>query len=240
LTLATSITQPYLERSKPFFESAVKYWPGDKICFCIGFTCEIEGWNTVIVPEDSLQFDWRPINRKNYYSLQHGEFIDHYKFDPNEIIVFCDSDMLLQRKWDVKLNIEPGGFFVTNSSFPATTLRNVISNIGCSDPIGVAIKYDIGVTETEFCTCFMIASATDWRLLFSRVKINRSFMNYFNHHAAWQLLLNVLVPVTFKMEVLPPTICCADWYSGSPANYVYDTLMVGSKVVYFDHHKFKK
>ncbi len=240
MILSTSITQSYLEKSLPFFESTVKHFDGKRICFCIGFETEIKGWETVNVHIESLQINWQPVNRKEYYSLQHGEFTRHYNFNPDDVIMFCDSDMVLQKDWDLKLNIEPGSFFVTNGSFPPTTLRSVISNLGCSNPVEVATKYSIEIDETEFCACFMIASAESWRLLFNRVKINKSSLNYFTHHAAWQLLINILVKATFKLEILPPTVCCADWYSGTPANYVGDALMVGSKVVYFDHTKFKK
>lgn len=240
MILATSITEPYLIKSKTFFESAVKYFEGKRICFCIGFKTEIEGWEIVTVPIESLQINWQPVNRKDYHSLQHGEFIKHYNFDPEDVIIFCDSDMVLQKDWDVKLNIEACSFYVTNGSFPATTLRSVISNIGCSNPVEVATKYSIEIDEVEFCTCFMIASADSWRLLYNRVRINKGFLNYFNHHATWQLLINILVKATFKLEILPPTICCADWYSGTPANCLGDTLLVGSRVVYFNHTKFKK
>ena len=189
MILATSITQPFLLRSQPFFESTVKHFDGKRICFCIGFNCEIKGWETVEVPINSLSITWQPANRKDYYCLQHGEFTKFYKFDPTEVIAFCDSDMVLQRDWDLKLNVEPSSFYVTNSSFPPTTLRDVISNIGCTNPAEVVNKYMIGIDEREFCTCILIANADAWRMLYNRVKINKGFLNYFNHHATWQLLI---------------------------------------------------
>ena len=239
MIIATSITQPYLEKSKPFFESVVKHFNGKRICFCIGFNCEIEGWETVNVPIESLQIKWQPSNRDGYYSLQHGEFTRHYDFKPDDVIMFCDSDMVLQRYW-VGLRTYPSTFYLTNSSFPPTYICNVIENIGCTYPDLIMREYDIDYKETELCTCFMIADIKSWKLLYKRVKIRKGFLRHFNHHATWQLLISILIKATFNHEVLSPVICCADWYSGTPAKYVGDKLTIGGTDVYFNHTKFKK
>ncbi len=235
MILTTSITQQYLEKSKPFFESTVKNFPGKRICFCIGFITDIEGWETVEVP--TLEINWQPANRKEYYSLQHGEFTKYYNFEATDVVLFCDSDMILQRKWDMDIKFEPGTFYVSQSSFPPTPLKQVVDNLGGN--IEVIKKYDIG-DETEFCAAFMIASVESWKILYNRVKINRSFLNNFIHHAAWQLLINYLVQATFKYYIVPPRICSADWYNGSPASYSGDYLVVEREVVYFNHTKFNR
>lgn len=238
MILATSITKSYLDKSKPFFDSAVKHFHGTRICFCIGFSCEIKGWETVNVPIESLQINWQPYNRNNYHSLQHGEFTRHYIFNPKEIIIFCDSDMVMQKDFYYYDIDNLSTFCVTDSSFPPTKIYNVIENLKCSYPDLVMRGYGIGYDETESCACFMIANIESWKLLYKRVYANKSFLKHFRHHAAWQLLISILIKATFDYEVLKPVICCADWYTGSPAKYVGDKLMIDGKEVYFNHTKF--
>jgi hypothetical protein len=238
MIIATSITEPYLEKSRPFFESVNKYFIGKRICFTIGFTTEIEGWETVTVPIEALACQWQPQNRKDFYCLQHGEFVNFYPFKEDDTIMFCDSDMILQREWDVKINFDKDSFYVTQCSFPPTTLWNVVDNLGGTRE--VINKYSIGEDEKEFCTCLLIANAAAWRVLKNRARINKEFLYHFKHHAALQLLINMFVLATFKLEILPYKICCADWYTGTPANYVGDSLFHGRELVYFDHTKFNK
>jgi len=226
MILATSITESYLQKSKPFFASGVKYFIGKRICFCIGFNCTIEGWETVNVPLP-LKCNWQPTNRENYHSLQHGEFINHYNFSDDDMVCFCDSDMVLQRPFDV--DFVGNGFYVTRSSFPATHLNDVSKNLGYNDKID----------GYEFCTCIIVAKVYLWRELFSKVVRNyKPFLHNYNHHAAWQLLINKLIINHLPYSIVPSVYCCAHWYSGTPAKYVGGKLMIKNEVVYFNHTKF--
>lgn len=223
MILATSITEPYLEKSELFFSSAVKHFKGVRICFCIGFKTKIPGWKCVEVPLP-LACNWQPTNRVDYGCLQHGEFVKYYRFKDSDIVLFTDSDMVLQRDFDFNYT---GGFCVTNSSFPPTKLTEVSSNIG-----GPGYVND----KNEFCTGFIIASVKLWKELYKEVYKNIMFLNHYNHHAAWQLLINIIVADRFKYIVLPPVYCCADWYTGTQASG--RPLMVDDEVVYFNHTKF--
>lgn len=241
MIIATSITEEYLEKSKPFFESANKHFEGEKICFCIGFICQIEGWDVVYVPIEGLKCKWQPKNRKNYYSLQHGEFVEWYNFKDNETILFVDSDMILQRPFDIALDFKETDFYTTDSSFPATLLQDAAINLNVKAPIDFFDKFNItsDSSEEEFCAAWMTASVKNWKKLFKLTKSNYlEFLSYFEHHAAWQLLINYTIINYFRYKKLAPNIQNAIWYSGTSAQIKNDTLFYQDKTVYFNHTKF--
>lgn len=223
MILATSITPAYLEKSKPFFDSVNKYFDGKKICFTIGFKTDIEGWETV---EAEPECKWTPENRKDYGCLQHGEFIKHYPFLDSDQVLFCDSDMILQREFKTNFKLE--GFIVSDCSFPAQTLQEASENLGK--------KYS--GQGKEFCTCWMLATAKDWKELFNKVRANYGFLNDYTHHAAWQLLINRIANKAFNVFRIDPVFCTADWYKGSEAVYEEGILKVKGETVFFNHHKF--
>lgn len=235
MVICTSITQSYLEKSKPFFDSVNKHFDGKKICFCIGFTAEIEGWETVTVNE--LECKWRPKNRKDYYSLQHGEFIKHYKFDPDEMIALMDSDVILQRKFDLDFPATDG-ICVTRCSTPSIALRDVVKNIGFKGRTSrFYSKYGIE-HQREFCAAFIMAKAKTWSNIHLYTSRSYGMLEGFTHHAAWQLLINVALINKVKSFILPEFIMNAEWYKGMGAVNEDWVLKVGEETVYFNHTKF--
>lgn len=249
MVIATSITQPYLEKSKPFLDSVQLYMPGiRRICFTIGFVAVIDGWECVEVQPECT---WRPKNRDDYYSLQHGEFIKHATFEANEMILFCDSDMVLQREWDLQMP-PTDSILLTQSSWPQTKLMDVVKNIGCRRRIDKVLKKWGILVQREFCACFIIAKARTWERIYRHAVDLYPMLNDFTHHSAWQLLLNVIIHNNFHSHIiLPEHICNAGWYEGTGAKYDNGILKVqvqGKDVkgelvsiyetVYFNHTKF--
>jgi hypothetical protein len=243
MIIATSITQPYLEKSQPFFDSVNKNFKGKKICFCIGFYTQIEGWETIEVKIDQLSIKWQPKNRENYYSLQHGEFVKFYDFKDNDIVYFVDSDMVLQRELPHKFHTYTSNeFYVSRSSFPPTLLRDVLMHIGSEKLTRGEFcrKYSIDIEE-EFCAALLIGSIKMWkRLYWSIEKIADEFLENFSHHAAWQLLINVAITKLFQYDVMSPLMQNAEWYSGTEAVVEKDQLKYNGQVVYFNHTKFNR
>jgi len=230
MVICTSITKSYLEKSKPFFTSVNQNFTGRKVCFTIGLTAEIEGWETISVLP---QFKWRPKNREDYYSLQHGEFIQHLQVEDEEMILFLDSDIVLQREFDLEFPATDG-VLVTQFSYPALKLFEVVRNLGIrGNKERFYDKYKCFL-QREFCGCFLMAKAKTWKIIFELVKQNITMLDRFEHHAAWQLLLNVVISNKLKAYVLPEHICNAEWYSGTNMK----DGKVGDEVVYFNHTKF--
>lgn len=250
MIIATSITESYLEKSKPFFDSVVQNFEGRRICFTIGFETTIEGWECIKAGQPN--FNWRPTNRENYASLQHGEFVKYLPGDinPDDLILFLDSDMILQRKWDLQFN-STRGITVTSSSWPLNTLQQVVTNLGIK---GAAKKklckqYNIHKDFKEFCACFIIATLDSWENIYKHCKANYSLLDNFTHHAAHQLLINVVVLNNFpKVFLLPDFVVNASWYkgtkaTGNPLSVEVDASTEQEDIkklepVYFNHTKF--
>ncbi len=239
MTICTSITENYLDKSKPFFESVNQYFQGNKVCFCLGFMATIEGWETIEVPLP-LECNWQPKNREEFYTLQHGEFTEYYKFEDEDVILFCDSDMVLQNDFCLPWSVDDNTFLVTDSSFPATNIRDVMKNINCNHPLELTIDYSVATTDKEFCTCFLMANGATWKRLYDMVKLNyRHILNGSTHHAAWQLLINLMVNFyDFNKVTLGDFIVNASWYAGTRAKRKNGLLHVGKELVYFNHTKF--
>lgn len=241
MIIATSMTSDYFRKSQPFFDSVNKNFEGKKICFCIGFTARTiyEGWEMVYVREDLLECKVQgfPENREKYYSLQHGEFVKHYSFKPDDQVLFIDSDMILQRNFRSDL-IYPG-FVVSNSSFPPTKLGEVYKNLGCKDEQRFLSQFDFLLQEEEFCAALMLASVKEWTSLYLRIKADcKQFLSNFSHHAAWQLLINLIVLNYHKNITVSPMFQNAEWYSGTEAYVKDNKLMWKDEIVYFNHTKF--
>lgn len=251
MILSTSITQSYLERSQPFFASAVNYWPGRRICFTIGFTADIEGWETIQVTPECK---WRPKNRQDYYSMQHGEFITYLNDVPHdEMVLFCDSDMILQRPFDLEMPAT-NRVLVTACSFPQLKLFEVIKNLKCKRRPDKFYKKYSAFIQREFCACWIMAKVSTWRSIYAHCKELYPMLNDFEHHAAWQLLINTAVTNNMQVSLLPEFICNASWYTGTKAygnplqvedkriafagDGPEDMSEVNIETVYFNHTKF--
>ena len=281
MILATSITADYLERSQPFFESVCKYFPthdkagqpNRRLCFTISFATTIEGWECIetAMPECA----WQPTNRPAYHSLQHGEFVKYLPYkensapdkidpddiNPDDLICFIDSDMVLQRPFDLEFP-STRGILVTACSYPALSLRAVVGNLleaGSGKPMpriakSVIKKYDIKEQYTEFCAGFIIATVASWENFYIYAKRLYPLLDSFKHHAAWQLLINLVALQHFpRVSLLPPHICNATWYEGT-GMMADGSIFVGRKgvvgadgaikdevmaeQVYFKHTKF--
>ena len=244
MIIATSITESYLEKSKPFFESVNKNFKGKKICFTLGFIILIDGWETIYVPLDKIKCQWQPRNRYDYYSLQHGEFVKFYDFKDEDQVLFLDSDMILQRPIDDLLLTSKGTFFVTDSSFPAAKIKDVIQYPEY-DFRGNLEKFceehHIDDNTKEFCAAFMYANVKAWRGLYAIVKsIHLYFLPHFAHHAAWQTLINIVILNHFPYIRLNPIVCNATWYSGTKVVRRDNKLMYQNSMVYFVHTKFNE
>lgn len=261
MIIATSITTSYLERSQPFFTSVAQNFDGRRICFTIDFDATIEGWECIRT--ELPECKWQPENRKDFYTLQHGEFIKYLPqpvtvigqdnpndIGPDEMIIFIDSDMIMQRKWDI-LTSSTRAVGVTACSWPRQTLWQVIDNLGTHKlRKKLAKQYMIHEKSLEFCTGFIIASLDQWENIYRECKKNYQFLDNFKHHAAWQLLINLVVLNTCpSVKLLPEHICNAAWYTGTrakgePLSVVMtgtrndDTTVVSDEVVYFNHTKF--
>ena len=251
MVIATSITESYLQKSEPLFASCREHFEGRRICFTIGFMAVIPGWECI--QTELPEYPWQPENRKEFYCLQHGEFVKYLPDDinPDDMILFIDSDMVLQRKWDLNFP-SMKGVQVTASSFPLQTLQQVISNLGvkgnkkkklCND-------YVIIPPYMEFCTGFLIATLDSWEDIYRESKKLYPLLQNFKHHAAWQLLINLAIINCRRVFLIPDHVCNAIWYSGTKAVEVEGKLMIEVDVstesetkykvepVYFNHTKF--
>lgn len=244
MIIATSITESYLEKSKPFFESVNKNFKGKKICFTLGFIILIDGWETIHVPLDKIKCQWQPRNRDNYYSLQHGEFVDWYNFKDEDQVLFLDSDMILQRPIDDLTLTSKGTFFITDSSFPSAKIKDVIQYPEYDFKGNLekfCEEYHIDDNTKEFCAAFMYANVKAWRGLYAIVKsIHLYFLPHFAHHAAWQTLINIVILNHFPYIRLNPIVCNATWYSGTKVVRRDNKLMYQNSMVYFVHTKFNE
>jgi hypothetical protein len=211
----------------------------------MGFEAEIEGWEVISVSIEKLdcKIEGFPKNREEFLTLQYGEFTKYYDFNDNELVAFIDSDMILQREFTLGFDYGINNkFLVTNSSFPPTKLKDVIKNLGCKIPVESIInRYGITGEEGEFCSGFLVARVGAWKELFNSIKtVLPVFFDDFEHHAAWQLIVNMAILIDDKLDyiTLNPIICNADWYSGTKAIKEDGVLMYNGDKVYFNHSKF--
>lgn len=232
MLIATSITQSYLERSQPFFKSTVEYAHNvRRICFTIGFDTTIEGWECIETPLPECK--WQPTNRESFHTLQHGEWVKYLSLPADEMVLFIDSDMILQRTLDLDFPLTDK-VLVTQCSYPALNLWQVVKNLKCKKRADKFFEKYKCFAQREFCAAFILTSYKSWEVIYNKCYYMYDMLDNFTHHAAWQLLINTAISVNLDVRLLPPFVCNAQWYEGTEMKEGY----VGEEQVYFNHTKF--
>lgn len=206
LILATCINEGYYSRAKPYLKSVEKYSQIDNICLTLDF-----------LPECTDRIDYYHVDSTrvrlplNNYCLQHGEFLDWVDTNDDDVILFTDADLRMQRPFtDDELNwmrsFKTGQISCGYNAGPLDTLAAEAQRLGMrcsmtelSERYGNLIQpcYNVGVT---------VARRDTWeRLCNIYVDMYPDCQPLFHHVASQQWLLSWIMDRYLDVQIMPQT-----------------------------------
>lgn len=235
-----------LEKNSKFFNFVV----------CVGFNppknfkSKFENIHFLHIEEKNLKTvrkDW-PANRKKFICLESGEFLDLMDIRDDDVVIFIDIDMVMQRplsKEEQKMleNMEENEIGLYYDDIPPTNLLvyYIYLEKWANWGIEKAQKiFDGNWRDMVKCnTGCVVGKVSAWKVV--RKYYIENFMNItnlFSHHSAGQWLLTWIVFKYLKFKILPHDFHNAHWFNGSLAKYKENRLRVEDKIVLFAHTRF--
>ena len=248
--IATSVTREYWNpQTTDWLDSVRRHAPEYvPIVFAIDFEPEYDC--TIISIQgpsiETYRKGWCD-NRDNYVCLEGGEFTGFFFFDDNDIIIFSDADMVMQRPFSGEeatyLDSILGGWLVGaayDNSPPRPLHRD---GYLATEQIKSVFPPVLGEYLTFNCG-LMVASGISWKMLNS---VYRRLYPYIRemppkHHALGQWLISYLLqypgcPIDSKP--MPPGLHEAPWWDGNMLTKKNGAYYKDGEKVCFLHHKGK-
>lgn len=255
--IGTSITLNMLGNHTDYLDSIQKHSNFRNFVLCCGFNPEKFGlsqkYPKINFKEISLekiktraQNGW-PENRPGFLTLQSGEFIDYLDLDNDDIVIFTDYDITMQRDFsdaELKLinNINNETFLMQWDSFPTTNLYDYFPALAPKKkPDEWQNDFSISLKEmNSFNTGVLVARVSAYRKLWSEFKkLTEKMTSYFSRHAAVQFIDCFIIQRDMKAEKMQEDMHNGQWFTGNKCNFKDGFMMFGEQKVLFAHHKFK-
>lgn len=248
------------------FDSIKKHTSNNKHiyvkCFCFGFDVPSgdknflhHRWSWAKCEKNELKSfrEGYPRNQKNrtdFICGEGGEFLDHFKFDSNDVIVHIDADITMQREfheWELRsiLSLKYGEVGGTYHSEPSFSLETESSSLRMQETVVQAKKHFPNHWEKPvFCTGVVVATVQTYRDIIQKqyIPLIDKMVMLFDHHAIGQWLMNQVVYEYGNFYNLGRIFHNANWFVGSKQNTedVENQLHYKGDLVLFNHHKFNK
>ncbi len=254
--IGAGVDKSYFNRSQKFFKSLNKNSKFNNFIICVGFkpkkkiTKEYQNIEFFYMDENQVKTvkeGW-PLDRKKYVCLESGEFLDLLDINTNDIIIFTDSDMIMQRQitrkeQELLENLKDNEVAMVYDCFPPGDLIESFNNIKkwSFKTINESRKiFDGDWSKMETCQCGLVAAKLKaWKVIREQYVNNFDNMTkVFGHHAAGQWVLTWTVNKFLKVRILPEDFHNGHWLSGTNAKFENNRLLLNGTVVLFAHTKF--
>jgi len=185
--------------------------------------------------------------RKNYMCLETGEFLNYCSFNDDDVIVMCDYDVTMQRKFTVKEiqtlnNLSIFEFACNSDCYSKVNWQLIKTYENCSKNGTLAFKDEVKDYWRSYNAGVQVAKVSAWKNLFeSWKKVSNEFMMNMPHHFAFQTYFSSFLQKNNIVVEMPETFHNAHWFLHTKASVKKDDcLFVGDEKVLFFHHKFQK
>lgn len=250
MTIVIACNQEYYTKAKIYFESLVKNWTGRVCILCIDFdpakkypNFEYGSCDAEKLP--SYRHGW-PANRDFFVCCEGGDFFEYFSFEPNELIIHTDADMIMQRSMSpneraLLESFNLGDIGMSASAKPFPTLREEYFRLRPKRNYLKANKDFPGRWGAIplYCTGVIIARAETYKAIGEQyLKQIDTMVANFDHHAAGQWLWSWLAK-DFNVVNLGNTFQNASWFIDTDI-IEGDWLIHGEdgQIVLFNHTKF--
>lgn len=252
MTIVIACNKEYYTKARIYFESLMKNWGGRVCILCIDFDPQkkYSDFEYAICDAEKLssyRLGW-PANRDFFVCGEGGEFFDYFSFEPDELIIHTDADMIMQRSLSPFERAKLGGFQqgqigMSGSAKPIPTLREEYFRLR---PKRNYVKANIDFPGRWgaiplYCTGVIVARSETYKAIGAKylADINKMTSN-FDHHAAGQWLWSHHAK-DFNVIDLGNTFQNASWFIDTDT-IEGDWLIHGEdgQIVLFNHTKFLK
>lgn len=267
-TFVIACTNDLLDKAEPLFLSLDKHAPDLRKCLLVidkdgefdyEKTATERNVEVKAIPLSELtsyRSDW-PKNRDFYACAEGGEFLDYFHFDDDEVIIHLDADFIMQRPFttaelELFASLRHGQVASTHHSFPPHGLYDEFSNLLPKvRSINIAFNMlSLQMTQPQnfmnykmFCAGFVSCTAYTYRQISKSYLLrHEGIRRLFDHHAAGQWLLNLIVMESFSFIDTTPEVHCGAWYKDSPT-FIKDGQLIYNatgKPVLFNHTKYEQ
>lgn len=267
IQIVIALDENYWHKSKEYglFDSIMHNTSTDKDvfvkCLCIGFDVPINDehfkhhrwdWERCEINELKSFRKGFPRNQKNrpfYICAEGGEFLDYFFFDPGDVIVHIDADMVMQRPFyshekELLISMRYGDVGGTYHSMPSFSLEKESKSLNPTEGFENIKKHIPNHWEKPvFCAGLIACTAQTYKdVIYSHyIPMVDVMTMLFDHHAAGQLIMNYVVYEHGNFVNLGHVFHHADWFIGADKKDLKDNqLCYKSGIVLFNHHKFNR
>lgn len=266
--IVVALDENYWHRANEFnlFESIHHNTKNDREifveCLCFGFDIpesdkyfKHQRWSWARCEVKELQsyregFPKGQTNRPFYVCAEGGEFLDYFKYNPEDIIVHIDADMVMQRpfhSWELEQikSFKYGQVGGSFHSFPATPLSEEADKLRPQFEINHIKKlYPNHWDKPIFCAGLVVATAQTYRdvIYYHYLSEIDQMIKVFDHHAMGQWLMNFVVYEHGNFVNLGHLFHLASWFIGmnTQTKDIKGKLSYKGTVALFNHHKFQR
>jgi hypothetical protein len=236
IILATAITENYLLKAKPYFDSIKKYSNFDKnIVISLDFHLQDQNVESYFLSSNEIT------NKNNNNCIQHGEFLKSNifnQFHDSDYVCFTDSDMLMQRPLTYEevhkiCLLENNDVFVQHNKGAEDNLYDEFLRLTPNIVLDKSFKklscYNTGI---------ILCNKATWRRLNKLYNmIYPLFSHAANHYALQQWLLSYIINVFMNPIIMNYSFHTHHHYGRVPGDYINNNqLYINGHIVLFAHH----
>lgn len=232
--LATGTDERYIQKITPYIQSIKKYSNFDENYIIYYSKDPLE------FPIDSFQLKYMTSKNSNN-CMQHGAFINALECEIDDVIIFTDGDILLQRNADMKdFQMRDNEVLVGMNAHCDDNLEDEFKRLGYTYKDLPSYIHQEGLyTLPCYNTGVLCMNVRTWKkLLLSYDKKFLDIDSILDHYAKQQWLISfILNTEDFSVKIMPQSIH-SHGHFGMPKNCHFkdDILYHNKDVVLFRHH----
>jgi len=256
--IGTTISSTLESNSQDFFKSVEKNDQHQHFCCAINmknlktFINDHKSFNFInldIKNVSSKYYDGWPENRQNFVSLQTGEFVEYIECDDDDVVIFCDYDITMQKPLtnahiEMFSSIDENTFLLEYDHFPPIMCLHdycLMFKPICGDQKIFELFPENMKSLHVYNAGVIVAKFGAWKKLWKNVSNVYCNISNFRHHGAIQFLLNHCMQIDgLRIQNLPFDIHNAFWFNGTKSYEKNRKLHIDGIPVVFSHHKFMK
>jgi len=247
IKLVCSTTEDYLEKTKPYLQTVNNLSKAENVIMTVDFIPDVTFF------AELPHISWAKISHdenegapEGTHSIQHGSFIDKVSDNDNDVLIYTDCDIVMQRPFsDVELlyfsTLPHNSVAVGWNSGPHEKLIHEALRLNMK--MGVeelqSLWGDNVLTEPCFNIGVLAARKSTWRLMYNKYMEKWSAVgNTFGHRARQQWLMCwVMAELGLDRKIMPYWMHTHAHYGLPRGTVVYGNGIAGhqDRIILFRH-----
>jgi len=255
--IGTSITRNMLDYGTSYLDSLSLHSKYSNFVICCGFKADDLGLRTRYPKINFIDVDinsiktrakngW-PANRDGFLTLQSGEFIEYLDVQSDDVVIFTDYDITIQREpteAEIEMfeNIGDEEFLMQWDSYPTSKLSEYFPALAAKKSHAEwESRFGVDLSKMlAYNTGVIVARANAYKTLWASFQVMYDTMTeFFTRHAAVQFIDCYVIQKDMKATKMPDDMHNGQWFTGNPCRFTEGYMTVNSEKVLFAHHKFK-